>query len=285
VTVLHLALDLSVAAFLGFEEALQVDPRPPRHQVNFLCAYCRVLIGRVSLSILANKRQALEFCNGGSLFNAMKNGILGPTEKMFVILGTASAMAHLHGHGICHHCIERAHILLDSHRHPKIYGFAFIQRFPFDDSDSTLLPVGRCGGYNAPGLSDSKSCYYGPFPSDVYSYALMMSDMLSGALLQPHWIKRKVSDLQCFDVPGCLKELIGQCLDANPLRRPVFHEITEVPRPSHGCVILGILLDIALIERPRPKSLGLIDFIVASQRCAQNRRGQFVNRFLWSILW
>jgi hypothetical protein len=34
-----------------------------------------------------------------------------------------------------------------------------------------------------------------------------------------------------------------------------------------------------------PKSLDLIDFIVAPEKCAQNRRGPLVNRFLWSILW
>jgi small GTP-binding protein len=176
----------------------------------------------------------MEFCEGGSLCGAVKNKILGPTEKMFVMLGTASAMAHLHNLGICHRYLEPGHILLDSNRHPKICGFTFVQRFPSGDGDSELKPEGQ---YVAPEvLARGDDC--DPFPADVYSYAMTMYSMLSGRPPYPLH-KSSVNDrvmkggrpnLRRLDAPVALRKLIEQCWDQGPSRRLRFDEIVKVLR-------------------------------------------------------
>jgi serine/threonine protein kinase len=147
----------------------------------------------------------------------------GDAERSIVALGVAAGLAYLHSRKIAHCDIKPENILMDKDFWPKIGDFGFSVLM----TPRSSLPRGT-PTYTAPERGNLS------YPVDVYAYGLVLFELFNGGPLrqkgQDHiaWAKFIVDGGRpefTKELPGPLKELIVNCWDQSPSRRPSFAEI------------------------------------------------------------
>lgn len=169
---------------------------------------------------------AMEFVNGPTLRERIKQRPLSQIEACRLVARVASGMRTAHGEGIVHRDLSTDNIILvggDVGR-PKVIDFGIARAG--DGSDGTLIQSGFAGKYNY--VSPEQIGLFGGHvgaTSDIYSLGLVFAAALLGKPLdmagshaEVVMKRQSVPDLSLVN-PG-VKPLIERMLQPNPAHRP-----------------------------------------------------------------
>lgn len=162
------------------------------------------------------------------------------TKKLITIYGIAAAIAYMHSLSIIHRDLKPSNILFDEYLFPKLTDFGFsklVSNFSQDDSDEVQDEIPATPEYIAPELLSEHQYYKDSFSVDIYSFAIIMYEIITGEkpyedLKKPVDIVNEVTQKNRrpkFDknIQLCYRNLIVNCWQSNPLDRPSASEIVE----------------------------------------------------------
>ena len=177
----------------------------------------------------------LEYMKNGSMYQYLKNNYnrLNLHNKLGLFLAIAQGLREIHNKGFIHKDLHSSNILGRK-------GVSSIRWFitdlglckPVDEQDEKkihgVLP------YVAPEVSSDKTY---TLSADIYSFGILACEIISG--LPPyHYLSHdEILALKIcqglrpkfnIKVPILLKNLIDQCLDADPLKRPTIDELFNI---------------------------------------------------------
>lgn len=173
----------------------------------------------------------------GSLYDYVHHGSkkmkLPPTNMTIIAMGIAYAMMRLHQMKIVHRDLKSPNVLLDNAYLPYVCDFG-ISKVISDNNDDQLTR--DCGTTNWMAPEQMTSHKYDN-KVDVYSYAMILYEMITGyypfegcTLLE---ITMKLKNKKRPKLPDdgkneLIKNLIVQCWDQNPKKRPPFKDIFKM---------------------------------------------------------
>lgn len=181
-----------------------------------------------------------EYASSGSLFHKLhkKNNAanveqLTGSSKTQIAMGIAGGMARLHELNVIHRDLKTLNVLLDSKFLPKICDYG-IARFLGDNETGLVTKKVGTPAWMAPELFQ-ESVYTNKV--DVYSYGIMLWEMLSGNV--PYKGKKPAEVMQSVVMrderpplsplaPNKLKNLIIMCWNKDAKMRPTFAKIYEL---------------------------------------------------------
>jgi serine/threonine protein kinase len=164
------------------------------------------------------------------------------TRKSIIMFGIAVGMAHIHRNNVCHRDLKAENIFLDEHLEPKIADFGLSKV-----SEQTLKMSATVGTpyYMAPELFNTEE--QSTFAIDVYAYAVILLSIVNQNDFKFPGINLRafpqlvalVRQGNRFAIPGLcsepVKELIEECWDQNPTKRPSFDEIVQSIHTKEIC--------------------------------------------------
>lgn len=154
-------------------------------------------------------------------------GRLDATQKSLIAIGVAYGMAHLHQNGIIHRDLKSMNILLDGRMLPFICDFGIARTC----EGKGQIMTRECGTtyWMAP---EQISSYHYDYKVDVYSYAMVLYEMLCEQVpfegKDPMWVMQSVVDGERPKLPKkepAVCQLIEACWAAEPKSRPGFPKI------------------------------------------------------------
>ncbi|OHT04631.1 TKL family protein kinase [Tritrichomonas foetus] len=175
-----------------------------------------------------------EFMSGDSLYNRLKSldsPPLSPTKLTIIALGVAHAIKYLHAKKLLHRDIKSLNVLLNSDDFPKLCDFG-LSRYTDEPNDNKPGGVGTVN-WMAPEIIKGKVYTE---KSDVYSYGILLWEMLTGNTPYSDMNTMKVRDEVAYNnmrpkiPPTCspkLERLIKKCWENDPMKRPDFAQIIE----------------------------------------------------------
>lgn len=186
----------------------------------------------------------MELAKNGSLSNVIKSiqENNGPkdysnTSKQIILVGIARGMKYLHDRGIIHRDLKTGNVLLDEKFCPKITDFGMSKSMEFGHSYSQSQYGGTIP-YQAPEILRNT-----PYDRkiDVYAYGILMYEIIHDSFAFPELENGKLSAFDFrnkvinesyrpkFDFPvnPSLQQLIEQCWQDDPNKRPTFDEIYQ----------------------------------------------------------
>jgi tetratricopeptide (TPR) repeat protein len=122
---------------------------------------------------------SLEYVEGGSLAQRLKETVLPPREAARLLESLARAVQHAHQQGVVHRDIKPANILLARDGTPKVADFSLARQL---DTDSGLTRTGAVFGtpsYMAPEQAEGRSRDIGP-ATDIYALGAVLYECLTG---------------------------------------------------------------------------------------------------------
>jgi len=119
---------------------------------------------------------AMEFVDGGDLFQKMKSGAMPPSEALKILKQIASGLSAVHAEGIIHRDLKPENILLTQNGVVKITDFGVARL----RGNNTITQIGAMVGtprYLAPEYVETGEA---DFQSDIYALGVMGYEMISG---------------------------------------------------------------------------------------------------------
>ena len=177
-----------------------------------------------------------KYMSGDSLFSRLhakeESDRLSPTQLSIIALGVAYGMAYLHDQNMVHRDLKSLNILLDADNLPMICDFG-MARTKTNNNEMFSGGIGT-SQWMAP---EVLSAQHYDEKSDVYSYGIIMWEMLTGDV--PY---RGLRDIQVAmtvinqnnrpkipkNCPQNLAKFIRLCWHSDPDKRPDFHTIVRV---------------------------------------------------------
>jgi len=180
----------------------------------------------------------MPFIDGESLRARMIRGPLSARETVSILKDVTRALAFAHGRGVIHRDIKPDNVLLTTG------GAAVVTDFGVAKALSASVTSGGKGGFRSMtgiGMSPGTPAYMAPeqaaadpatdHRADLYALGIVGYEMLTGAppfhgrspqALLAAQMSEKPSSLSSrrYDVPKALADLIMQCLEKDPKRRP-----------------------------------------------------------------
>jgi serine/threonine protein kinase len=216
------------------------DLETEAHTLRNLPTHANVVAFR-GMCLLENRPAlVLEFCEGGSLFVALRSNKVNWTQPMEirVAYGTAAGVAHLHKCGVVHRDLAARNVLLASLQTmvPKVTDFGMSR--PDADSNLTKSQLGAAG-WMAPeqmareGLTNDAFSF--STASDVFSFAVLLFEIFEK---RTPWegfaafdIRDKVGKGKRMDIdttlyPAGAVALMDSCWNYLPGQRPTMDVVT-----------------------------------------------------------
>ena len=196
-----------------------------------------------------------EWMDGGSLESAIKNGALyAGTEQeqreriLDIAIQFVRGLHYAHEAGLIHQDVKPDNVLLTKAGEAKVADFGLAHaravltgleggpalRESADSGKTMLSPSGGC----TPAYCSMEQMDRKPLTrrTDIYSWAVSIMEMYLGA--RP-WANGVVAGLNCrnyfeqarVSIPPALKELLAQCMKAEPDDRP--HDFREIEATLH----------------------------------------------------
>jgi hypothetical protein len=168
----------------------------------------------------------VELAVAGSLSQFLSAFPASPVSLLFVFLSDIiSALEYLHRRRIIHRDVKTDNVLLMADLRCKLIDFGFAK----EQLSSTLGTQSRIGGviaFLAPEVINREGCSH---RSDIYSFGMLCSHVLTGRLPDPRMSVSNIVDAAVSAVPSSisplLMPLLKSCLSNNPTNRPSAHEI------------------------------------------------------------
>ncbi|PRP78057.1 hypothetical protein PROFUN_14031 [Planoprotostelium fungivorum] len=173
-----------------------------------------------------------EFCGGGSLFDYLRKNQVNWETKLKFIQGIAVGMLHLHMEKVIHRDLAVRNILLTEHLVPKVADFGMSREQQTEDAGTTQSLVGPLKWMSPEAIQKSEYST----KSDVFSFAVTVWEIIT---VQDPWpgmsgvdaaIAVTLGDRMPIPEgvePG-MADLIEQCWQAEPDRRPNFKNIAQM---------------------------------------------------------
>ena len=200
--------------------------------------------------VIRGKREDLfvEFKENGTLEKIINKGKikLTKTQKLIIAYGVASALEHLHSHGVVHLSLNPSNIWLDSKFYPFLCEFSNSAIARTEVACILLKPkIGFMSpGFIAPEFNDNYKINQNSFSLDVYAFGMLLFVLLTGKNpfvdSNPSEIARKAKFGERPKLPSKMNQmkywswvnLIDMCWSQNPLERPSFSQICDVLETS-----------------------------------------------------
>ncbi len=176
----------------------------------------------------ASKYIVMEFVNGGNLIDRLSSGSLEEAEVVNFARQLADALAYSHERGIIHRDIKPGNILFTEDSTPVLTDFGIAKSTSNDQV--SLTKVGGVMGslrYMAPEQARGMTV---TDRTDVYSFGLVIYEMLTGGLPTKALVDSEAEDLVRSSLLGNRKdlvELVCGCLQLSPEQRPSAEECLE----------------------------------------------------------
>lgn len=174
--------------------------------------------------------------------NGLLNEKMNPTIRSKIIFGIAAIMKSVHKYNVIHGDLNPHNILLDENLEPNISGFMF-SKFVSNDME---LAIGN-PLYMAPELfMDVDETYTSSI--DVFAFAIIIFKMFSFKVSFGEKIRLRSSQqymrligrgkrpCRPDSIPDCYWELIQNCWDQKPDKRPTFDEICEILKSDNFAI-------------------------------------------------
>ncbi|KAG4125799.1 hypothetical protein ERO13_D10G120500v2 [Gossypium hirsutum] len=229
------------------------------HEVSSISRTSHVNIVTLLSFCFEGRRRALiyEFVPNGSLekFIFQKNGDRQLTWEMLykIAVGIARGLEYLHRGcktRILHFDIKPHNILLDDDFCPKISDFGLAKLCPGKESVISMTGCRGTIGYIAPEVY-SRNFGRVSHKSDVYSYGMMVLEMVGGKILNdedyqtseiyfPHWIYSRIELDEELRLQGIVDDDVDQervrkmilvslwCIQTDPANRPPMSRVLEM---------------------------------------------------------
>ncbi|KAI8349484.1 kinase-like domain-containing protein, partial [Mortierella sp. GBAus27b] len=183
--------------------------------------------------------EVMEYCCGGDLYNAIKQGHMGRIEINCCFKQLINGVAYLHSMGVAHRDIKPENLLLDGNGRLKITDFGVSDVFRMGWEKSPHLSRGLCGSepYIAP--EEFKTKEYDARRVDIWACGIVYYCMVyqgipfrAATAQDPnfqHFVEmRAVNNYAPFEklAVGC-RQLMKRILDPNPETRITILEILE----------------------------------------------------------
>jgi hypothetical protein len=199
----------------------------------------------------------LEYCCGGSLYEVVFSGDpqttldrFGWHHRLKAALDIAAGMQQLHEQLIVHRDLKPQNVLLVrpvvaacDEVHAKVCDFGLARYLPKEDCQTPLTQQVGSYHYMAPELffiAFNADCAYNCMV-DVYSYGILLFQMLAGNLKYPDEGSMTIADFVLFaskggrpsedaipvTAPEMLRILMKECWQTEPSSRPAFSEIAQ----------------------------------------------------------
>lgn len=181
----------------------------------------------------------LEYVEGTSLRDVLKDGALSPSRALHVARQIAFALERAHGAGIVHRDLKPENVMLvhkgDDVDFVKVldFGIAKVEPHPHRDATQPLTRLGTILGtpeYMAPEQALGETV--GP-AADLYAVGVMLYEMLTGkhpfdaddrmAVLSMHIVAPvpKMADRNpAIDIPPAVEDLVRRLLEKDAKQRP-----------------------------------------------------------------
>ena len=122
---------------------------------------------------------ALEFVEGGTFAQRLKQNQISPRESAEVIATVAAAMHLAHSRNIVHRDLKPTNILLDANGSPKVTDFGVARQLDSDYGQTQTGMVVGTPSYMAPEQAAGETKHVGP-AADVYALGAILYECLLG---------------------------------------------------------------------------------------------------------
>ncbi|KAJ2059222.1 hypothetical protein GGI17_004531 [Coemansia sp. S146] len=193
--------------------------------------------------------QVMEYCPGGDLYTAIRDGSMGLPEHECCFKQMCEGIAHLHSMGVCHRDIKAENLLLDASNTIKITDFGVADVFRVAWESNIHKSRGLCGSepYIAPEMFTGKS--YDGRKTDIWSAAIVYYTMVYNGIPwraakedDPNYARfldavRNGRDYEGFRrIDPRTRRLIQLMLSPEPSARPTMDEVLASDVLQRICV-------------------------------------------------
>lgn len=202
---------------------------------NAVCKdkFCIKLVG---FTVVRPYSIITQFAKGGCLVDYIFPGSpkfdsLSPTKLTIVAMKIAHALSTIQQQNIIHRDIKPANILLSETKNPYVCDFGIARVV-----DTENFMSRKCGTivYMAPEVWTSREY---DSAADVYSYGMMLWEMSEKRHTYEGYNKQMMDEVLTTGTdrprftkktPNSMKDLISQCWDKDPSKRPTFKQIVKM---------------------------------------------------------
>src|SRR5580658_2151135 len=171
----------------------------------------------------------MEYVRGGTLKQRLESGPIEAGEACRIAERMADALAYSHERNVIHRDFKPNNVLLRENGTPVLSDFGIAKSVVMEGEKTAFGVVVGSAMYMAPEQAVGAEISSGV---DIYSFGLVLHQMLAGALPERHPLRSKQEARQIARTlrgidPACV-DLIARCLQAAPQERPTAVECRQV---------------------------------------------------------